>query len=141
LRFWDSSALIPILIAEPNSKRMISLLEQDREFWIWWATRTECLSGLHRRGRAGDLSGKDVEAAGQRLALLDRAAATVLPSESVRSRADRLLAAHPLRAADAFQLAAALVASEESPVSIPFVTLDERLAEAARKEGFPVLPR
>ena len=60
--------------------------------------------------------------------------------ELVRSRALRLLNTHPLRAADAMQLAAALVASDERPESLPFVCLDDRLRDAARKEGFKVLP-
>lgn len=64
----------------------------------------------------------------------------MLPSEAIRARADRLLAVHPLRAADALQLAALLAASEERPADLPFVTLDDRLAEAARKEGFSILP-
>ena len=140
MRFWDSSAIVTILINEPNTTRTSSLLREDHECWIWWASRTECLTGLHRRARAGALTVEELAAARQRLALFERASATVLPAESVRSRADRLLGLHPLRAADAFQLAAALVASEENPEDLPFVTLDERLVEAARKEGFEVLP-
>jgi predicted nucleic acid-binding protein len=140
MRFWDSSAIIPILILEPNTSRTSALLHEDRECWIWWASRTECLSGLHRRARAGGLSVEELDVARQRLALFERASATVLPSEPVRARADRLLGLHALRAADAFQLAAALVASEENPEGLPFVTLDERLIDAARREGFRVLP-
>jgi len=82
-----------------------------------------------------------VAAAAQRLLRFDQVAAVVLPSEAIRSRADRLVGIHPLRAADALQLAALLAASEERPVELPFVTLDDRLADAARKEGFPVLPQ
>lgn len=52
--------------------------------------------------------------------------------------ARRLLRVHALRAADALQLAAAIAASEADPASLKLVTLDERLAEAARREGFPV---
>lgn len=140
MRFWDSSAIVPILINEPNTSRTSSLLREDRECWIWWASRTECLSGLHRRARAGDLGAEEMAIARRRLALFERASATVLPSESVRARADRLLGLHPLRASDAFQLAAALVAAEENPDTLPFVSLDERLMEAARKEGFAILP-
>jgi len=58
----------------------------------------------------------------------------------VDRRARRLLAAHPLRAADALQLAAALVACDERPDVLALVTLDDHLAEAARREGFVVLP-
>ncbi|MFZ1888102.1 MAG: hypothetical protein WAU33_08715 [Candidatus Binataceae bacterium] len=46
---------------------------------------------------------------------------------------------HPLRAADALQLGAAIVAAEEEPMSLEFVTLDRKLADAAAKEGFRVL--
>jgi hypothetical protein len=46
---------------------------------------------------------------------------------------------HPLRAADALQLAAAYAAAEQRPASLDMVTLDERLAIAARNEGFVVL--
>jgi hypothetical protein len=59
---------------------------------------------------------------------------------AVSLRAKRLLARHTLRAADALQLAAALLAADDDPQRLEFVTLDERLAEAARLEGFRVLP-
>jgi hypothetical protein len=41
---------------------------------------------------------------------------------------------------DALQLAAALVACGDDRRTLPFVTLDRDLANAARAEGFPVLP-
>jgi hypothetical protein len=43
---------------------------------------------------------------------------------------------HPLGAADALQLAAALVAAERRPPTLTLVTCDDRLREAAAKEGF-----
>ena len=49
------------------------------------------------------------------------------------------LRVHPLRAADALQLAAAFVAAERRPASLQVVTLDERLADAMRKEGFALV--
>ena len=64
----------------------------------------------------------------------------IAPSNRVRERAGRLLATHPLRAADALQLAAALVWCDEAPQGETFVCLDERLSAAARREGFAVLP-
>jgi hypothetical protein len=41
-----------------------------------------------------------------------------------------------LRAADAQQLAAALIASDNEPSMLEVVCLDQRLTEALRKEGF-----
>jgi predicted nucleic acid-binding protein len=129
-----------LLVREPKTRVATALLREDNDCWVWWATRTECLSGLHRRKRDGELDTAQFAVAAQRLLRFEEAAAAVLPSEAIRSRADRLLGIHPLRAADAFQLAALLAASEERPADLPFVTLDDRLADAARKEGFAVLP-
>jgi predicted nucleic acid-binding protein len=139
LKFWDSSAIVPLLVTEPKTRTIAGLLRSDRECWTWWATRTECLSSLHRRVRAGELDAAEFETSRGRLLRFDQASAIVVPSEAIRARADRLLGLHRLRAADAFQLAALLAAAEERPAELPFVTLDDRLADAARKEGFSVL--
>ncbi|MGE5345449.1 MAG: type II toxin-antitoxin system VapC family toxin [Acidithiobacillales bacterium] len=141
MRFWDSSALVPLLALERTSASLRELLDSDRGVCLWWAARTECLSGLYRRLREGNITGTDFEAARRRLLDLEGASSVAPPSEAIRARAERLLAVHPLRAADAFHLAAALVVAEDHPVDLPFVTLDDRLAEAARREGFSVLPR
>jgi len=61
------------------------------------------------------------------------------PDEEVRRQARRLLRVHPLRAADALQLGAAIVWAGRYE-GREFVSLDARLREAARLEGFAVLP-
>jgi predicted nucleic acid-binding protein len=61
------------------------------------------------------------------------------PSDAIREAAVRFLRVHPLRAADALQLAAAFLAAERRPSSLEMVTLDDRLAAAARKEGFALI--
>jgi len=63
----------------------------------------------------------------------------VPPIERVRDQAARLVHLQPLRAADAAHLAAALVLSDFEPQTLPLVTLDDRLATAARHRGFAVL--
>lgn len=65
----------------------------------------------------------------------------VEPANAVREQAGRILRLHPLRAADALQLAAALVWCQGDPLQQEFVCLDQRLRVAARREGFTVLPR
>ena len=59
---------------------------------------------------------------------------------AVRDRAVRLVATHPVRAADAMQLGAALVAVADRPAGHAFVCTDGRLRDAAGREGFLVLP-
>jgi predicted nucleic acid-binding protein len=75
----------------------------------------------------------------QRLGQIESSWNEVVQYDAVRARARRLLESHSLRAADALHLAAALVVFEERPAGIEFVTFDNRLAEAADKEGFTVL--
>jgi predicted nucleic acid-binding protein len=139
VRFWDSSALVPLLAEEATTDAMRKRLREDREVLVWWAAQVECVSALMRRVREGRLARKDVVRAEQRLQHLTRAWLEVVPTEPVRATAQRLLRVHPLRAADALQLAAAVVAAEHEAASLDLVTLDDRLAEAAEREGFRVL--
>ncbi|MBA3496332.1 MAG: hypothetical protein H0T86_04435 [Gemmatimonadales bacterium] len=97
------------------------------------------MSALARLERDGALAGPGQRAASARLGALVAAWAEVEPGAVVREQAERLLRTHALRAADALQLAAAVVASGHRPPALPFVTLDQRLSEAARREGFPLV--
>jgi hypothetical protein len=64
----------------------------------------------------------------------------VEPTDDVRIHALRVLRLHPLRAADALQLAAAIVWCRARPYGAAFVCLDDRLRGAAAREGFTVEP-
>jgi predicted nucleic acid-binding protein len=138
--FWDSSALIPLVLPEPRSSALTRTVAADREVTVWWGTPVECLSATYRRHRETGLPPSVLAGALRRLSAVMEDADTVAPTDDVRQRAGRLVAAHPLRAADALQLAAALAWCEEQPSGEAFVCLDERLREAARREGFTVLP-
>lgn len=50
-----------------------------------------------------------------------------------------MVESHLIRATDALQVGAALVAAGDEPGSLTFVTLDEAQAEAAEREGLRVL--
>jgi predicted nucleic acid-binding protein len=138
VRFWDSSAIVPLLLEEPARERLLAMLESDPVMVAWWATPVELVSTLSRRERDGGISLEDVTASIERLRSLERAWHTVLPSDAIRSRAQRLLRVHPLRAADGLQLAAALSIAGDEPASLAFVSLDQRLSDAARREGLLV---
>jgi len=140
LRYWDSSALVPCLVRQTATPPCEQLLAGDRDIITWWATPVECASALHRKRRSGDISPDAASAALAHLERMMEYAVLVEAGRAVRDRALRLLAVHPLVAADALQLAAALVWSAEHPRGREFVTLDGRLATAAREEGFAVLP-
>ncbi len=138
MRFWDASAIVPLLVPEERSVECTRLLVAPP--LVWALTPVEIVSAIERRARDGGLAPEDRKAANRRLAELRRAWAEIQDLEMVRSRAERLLAVHRLRAADALQLGAALVACEEQPADVGFVCLDRDLTIAAEREGFEVLP-
>jgi predicted nucleic acid-binding protein len=140
VRFWDSSALIPLLIAEPTSVFVTHWLAIDPVIVVVWAlTRIEMLSALERRRRDGPVSKTQIVSAHRRLDQLCRFWNVVSDIERVGRQAERLLQAYSLRAADSLQLGAAIVAAEGNPTALDFVTFDRRLADAANREGFKVL--
>jgi predicted nucleic acid-binding protein len=140
VRFWDTSALAPLLIDEPSTPAIRELLASDPDVLVWVLTGVELLSVLGRLGRAAP--GLDDVLPAVRLDAMElfKLWATVTHVEGVRRRAERLVGVHPLSAADAMQLGAALLASGDRPETLPLVTLDRNLARAAQLEGFRVLP-
>lgn len=140
MRFWDSSAIIPLCLEEPASEKIRNLVDRDEDLVVWWATRVECISAMARRRREGALASQAEREARGVLSALAGEWSEVQPTEPVRHRAERLLMVHSLRAADALQLAAALTWSEEGTSEAEFVCLDQNLRESAFKEGFVVLP-
>lgn len=139
MKFWDASAVVPLLIAEESSRRLQALAAKDSAMLVWWASAVECISALARLERDGALNPAAMTLALQRLHKLSAGWHEIDPSDETRETAARFLRVHALRAADALQLAAAFAAAERRPASLEIVTLDERLANAARKEGFVVL--
>ena len=140
MRFWDTSAVVPLCVIEPATPQVRQLAEADPSLVVWWATRTECVSALARRRRDGHLSALAEQRARRALSGLAAEWSEVLPSEPLRLRSERLLAVHELRAADAFQLGAALLWSRGDTAAHTVISFDERLREAARREGFRVVP-
>ena len=139
--FWDASALVPTLVPEARSATIAALVASERQLTLWWASPVECRSALYRQRREDAISAHLLNEALTRLKAIVEDADFVAPTSALRERAGRLVAAHPLRAGDALQLAAALVWCNEAPEGDAFVCLDERLRDAARREGFAVLPR
>ena len=141
MRFWDSSALVLLLAEQPGSAEARELLRADPSVVVWWGSLVECWSALARLRRSGEMAPEAEATAGRLLAALWPATFEVQPSEELRRLAIRLLRTHPIRAADALQLAAALTwAGSPPPPGREMVVFDRRLREAAHVEGFAVLP-
>lgn len=138
---WVSSALGPLVITESTTDAVREMLHADETLVVWWGTVLECRSAISRTLREGVLDDRTAEQALAVLKHLAGAWTEVLPGERLRGIAGRILMTHSLRAADALQLAAAVVWADGDESACTFMCQDARLRSAARAEGFTVLPK
>ena len=139
MRYWDASALVPLIVAEADSDLVRGWLSDDDHIVTWVWTRTEITGAIERRTREGSISRLRRREVLDRLGALADTWDEVTEVLAVRARADALLARHPLRAADAGQLGAALLVQEQLAGSLTFACRDQRLVSAADLEGLRVL--
>lgn len=140
MTFWDASAVVHLLVRQVRTPEVQALRDADPDVVVWSWTPVECLSALRRLEREGALDAAGMFEARGRLDELRRVWSEVADHDRVRARAERCLLVHSLRAADAGQLGAALVLTEGLGAALAFATFDVRLADAARREGFRILP-
>ena len=133
--FWDSSALVPLCVGQGVTPRAIALYELH-EAVVWWATPVEIASALARLVRMKQLDPSDWTKARKLAKRLADSWSVIQPSDAVRAKSAHLVDRYDLRAADSFQLAAALEWCEDVPQGRVFLTADQRLREAARFSGF-----
>ena len=138
MRYWDSSALVPLLVQQDVTDTMRAILRDDPAIVTWWGTPVECASALARLHREGELEADSLSAAIAHLRAALPMWTEVAPIPDVREQSIRIVRVHGLRAADALQLAAAIIASDFDPGSLEFVSLDLRQRRAAEHEGFQV---
>jgi len=87
MRFWDSSALVPLCAPETQTPELQQLRRHDPRIVVWWAARIECLSAVQRLIRMGQLDMAGGAAVHACLASLWPYVARVAPTENVLSRA------------------------------------------------------
>jgi predicted nucleic acid-binding protein len=138
--FWDASAIVPLCCPQPASTPARRLRRELKRTVVWWGTPLEARSAFARLVRDGQLTAAERVTAVRLLGQLRLAWDEILPSEKVRSLAEDLPDTYGVRAADAAQLAAALVWCRERPRQRPLVCFDERLRTAATALGFAVRP-
>lgn len=137
--FWESSALVALLVEEPASKARLQQLQEDTDAAVWWAAPVECESALQRRLREKHITPAGADIARNLLLKLSGNWLEVPPSPELRRLALRLLRTHSLRAADALQLAGALTLAAGGLEYLRFACADARLNQAATTENLIVL--
>jgi uncharacterized protein with PIN domain len=140
LRFWDASAIVPLIANEPNTTILKDLLRTDESIAVWWGTRVECMSALTRKSRDGEIAWHEVDQGKRVLDILAKSWSHIPPSDSLRDMAEAFIRVHPLKAQDAYQLAAAMRWAKGIPRGKEFVCLNGTLRTAAENEGFTILP-
>jgi predicted nucleic acid-binding protein len=127
------------MVVEAGSARVRNWFDSDSEIIVWTLTRVELLSAIARRRREESRSAAMLTVARRNILRAWDGWSEITTVELVRRHAERLVESYPLRAADALQLGAALIAAEGDPTNLELVTLDRNLADAAEREGFAVL--
>jgi predicted nucleic acid-binding protein len=140
MRFWDTSALVPLFVSEAASETMAQLYRADPQIAVAWTAAIECTSACVRQHREGRLTDAHLTQLLARLDAFSRSWNLAEPSTDVRVGAQRLVARHGLRAGDAIQLASAMATAAFGAVASEFVCLDRRLMLAATAEGLRVVP-
>ncbi len=134
ITFFDASALAKRYVEEDHTAEVLRRLEESTSV-VCRLTEVEIASALARRCREGGFSQAERDRA---LATLDedlQALHVIELSTPVFRAARAVLLRHPLRAADALQLAAALTLRERLRTPISLLTFDDRLATASAAEG------
>ena len=140
MKYWDSSALVALHVAQGATQAVRALYAADPVVLTWTMSDVEMRSGIMRLVRERAMTMEQAQAAIARVESFWDEVHAVALADAVKLRAKRLLGLHPIKAADALQLAAALTAVYDNPVGWDFVCLDKTLGDAARREGFFVVP-
>ena len=140
--FLDSTAFVKLFVQEEGTDSIIRLMEatEDNRKLISAGTPLEVYAALKRRERLGGISTEDSEAA-RNILRVEAARMVQQPlNPAVLEAARQLLDRHELRSAESLQLGAAVVAREMfQGMGIVFVSVDQRLLEAAKLEHFETL--
>lgn len=140
MAFWDASAIVPLCCSQPATAPGRRLRRELSRMVVWWGTPLEARSAFARLVREGHLTSEERTTAVRLLNRLRGAWDEITPTERVRALAEELPDTPGVRAADAAQLAAALIWCRERPKQRPFVCFDEGLRKAATSVGFSVRP-
>ena len=133
--FWDSSALVPLCVPQAFSARVRELLNRFSVV-TWWVTPVEIAGAAARLLRVQDIDTNTWKEARRYEEKLARTWRVIAPSDDVRAAATDLVDRYDVHAADSLQLAAALEWCEGNPRGEVFITIDNRLRDAALLCGF-----
>jgi uncharacterized protein len=137
IAYFDTSALLKLIIAEKGADQAILLWQQASEIVasrLAWPEAVAALAAAHRGHRVSD---EGYQTAGEELRRCFERCTMVSIADPLIDRAADLTVGYDLRAADAIHLATALAVMEADSL---FVTWDRRLRLAAAQAGLITAP-
>ena len=137
IAYFDTSALLKLVIAETGSDQARQLWEQASEVVVSRLGWAEALAALAAARRAHRLTHESHAAAIQVFRQCFARCTVISLADHLVERAAELAADYELRAADSIHLATALEVLEPDTV---FVTWDKRLRQAALQAGLVTAP-
>lgn len=135
IAYFDTSALIPLIIEEPSTAVCLRLWNEASRIASVRLLYAEACAALARAHRVGHLSATQLEEAVDALDEITTQIDHVEVTDELVRTAGALARKHGLRGYDAVHLAAGLKVSDDDVV---FVTGDMNLATAARVSGVAV---
>jgi predicted nucleic acid-binding protein len=136
--YFDSSAVVALYVAQAISPNARSTRRTAGALATSWLTYAEVLATLRLMGRRRLLTTASEQLAISRFLVDWSSFQRLLLDRRVAAHVRRLLSAHPLKGADAVQLASALILARRAAdggVPFSFATDNRTLARAAMAEG------
>ena len=140
LLFCESSALVKLLIDEPESAQIHQATERAGWIAACRITWAEAMAAMARRQRDDPTSADEIEQARQRLIKLWSSFTIVEISQQLVEEAGRFADGFALRGYDSVQLAAAYELHIKAQRPVIFASYDRRLNQAAKLLQLEVLP-
>ena len=140
LLFCDTSAVIKLLIDEPDSDQIHQATERAEWIAACRITWAEAMAAMARRQRDDPTSADEIENARQRLSMLWSSFTIIEVSQILVESAGRFADGFALRGYDSVQLAAAHELHITSNQPVTFACYDRRLNQAAQLLQLEVLP-
>lgn len=138
LAYLDTSLYVRQFVEEAGAKaasRLLSRYSLASSFLL----QVEAVSVVSRKRAEGNLSDKEIERIQDEVLEGLRHISFVVLDGNVAGRGRNVVSNHGLRSLDAVHLGTAILLRESLGAEIPFLTVDARLAGAARREGFKVI--
>ena len=137
--FCDTSALIKLLIDEPESDQMQQASSDAEAIAVCRITWAEAMAAMARRQREDPMSGNDIDQARGRLIQNWNDLTIVEVGQNLVETAGRFADGFALRGYDSVQLAAAHELQRSTDQTLTFASYDRRLKQAAQLLKLDVL--